>query len=61
VLLGTEQDGVLAQEGDCRLHLYNPRRRHSALGRISPDEYEKRCLNRQEKEKVDTIKTTRAA
>jgi putative transposase len=40
---------------------YNPRRRHSALGGISPDEYETRCLNRQEKEGIDTIETTRAA
>jgi putative transposase len=40
---------------------YNPRRRHSALGGISPDEYERRCLNRQEKKEIDTIETTRAA
>jgi putative transposase len=40
---------------------YNPRRRHSALGGISPDEYERRCLKRQEKERIDTIETTRAA
>ncbi len=40
---------------------YNPRRRHSALGGISPDEYESRCLNRQEQERIDTIETTRAA
>ena len=40
---------------------YNPRRRHSALGGISPDEYERRCLNRHEKERIDTIETTRAA
>jgi putative transposase len=40
---------------------YNPRRRHSALGGISPDEYETRCLNRQEKERTNTIETTRAA
>jgi hypothetical protein len=40
---------------------YNPRRRHSALGGISPDEYERRCLNRQAKERIDTIQTTRAA
>jgi putative transposase len=40
---------------------YNPRRRHSALGGISPDEYEKRCLNRREEKPIDTIQTTRAA
>jgi len=40
---------------------YNPRRRHSSIGGISPDEYERRCLNRQEKERIDTIETTRAA
>jgi len=40
---------------------YNPRRRHSALGGISPDDYEQRCLNRQEQKRIDTIETTRAA
>jgi putative transposase len=40
---------------------YNPRRRHSALGGISPDEYEMRCLNRQEAEMINTIETTEAA
>lgn len=40
---------------------YNPRRRHSKLGGISPDEYESRCLKRQEEEGIDTIETTRAA
>ncbi len=40
---------------------YNPRRRHSSLGRISPDEYELRFLKRQQEEGFDTIETTRAA
>jgi hypothetical protein len=34
---------------------------HSKLGGISPDQHERRCLNRQEKERIDTIETTRAA
>jgi transposase InsO family protein len=34
---------------------YNPRRRHSALGGISPDEFESRCLNRHEEERNDKI------
>jgi putative transposase len=40
---------------------YNPRRRHSALGGISPDEYERRCLERQDEERADTTETARAA
>ncbi len=40
---------------------YNPRRRHSSLGGISPDEYEKRFQNSQRKTGIDTIETTRAA
>jgi putative transposase len=40
---------------------YNPRRRHSSLGGISPDEYELRFLKRQQEERIDTIETTRAA
>jgi transposase InsO family protein len=40
---------------------YNPRRRHSSLGGISPDEYDLRCQNRLQKQELDTIKTTRAA
>lgn len=39
---------------------YNLRRRHLALGGISPDEYERRCLNRQE-ERIATMEATRAA
>jgi putative transposase len=40
---------------------YNPRRRHSGLGGISPDEYENRCQKRLKQQELDTIKTTRAA
>jgi putative transposase len=40
---------------------YNPRRRHSALGGISPDEYENRCQKRLKQQEPDTIETTRAA
>jgi putative transposase len=40
---------------------YNPRRRHSSLGGISPDEYELRFLKRQQEERINTIETTRAA
>ena len=34
--------------------------RIESLGGISPDEYERRCLNREE-ERIDTIEATRAA
>lgn len=40
---------------------YNPRRRHSSLAGISPNEYEKRFQNRRQTEEIDTIQTTRAA
>src|SRR5215211_2865348 len=40
---------------------YNPRRRHSSLGGISPDQYENRCQERQEEGAIDTMETTRAA
>jgi putative transposase len=40
---------------------YNPRRRHSSLGGISPDEYEHRFQARLQAHEIDTIQTTRAA
>jgi putative transposase len=40
---------------------YNPRRRHSSLGGISPDEHERRLQKRLQPEEIDTIDTTRAA
>jgi putative transposase len=40
---------------------YNPRRRHSSLGGISPDQYEQRWQRRQQERGNDTILTTRAA
>jgi putative transposase len=40
---------------------YNPRRRHSSLGGISPDEHERRYQIRLREERIDTRETTRAA
>jgi hypothetical protein len=40
---------------------YNPSRRHSSLGGISPDEYERRFQKRQPRIEFDTTQTTRAA
>lgn len=40
---------------------YNPRRRHSALGGISPDDYEQRFRDRRHKEAADRKEPARAA
>jgi putative transposase len=40
---------------------YNPRRRHSALGGLSPDEYEHRDRERRQEGKSEKLETRRAA
>ena len=40
---------------------YNPRRRHSSIGGISPDEHERRFQNGLQQRELDTIDTRRAA
>jgi putative transposase len=40
---------------------YNPRRRHSSIGGISPDEYERRHRNNDKEETDTTTQTARAA
>jgi hypothetical protein len=40
---------------------YNPRRRHSSLGGISPDEYERRFPERLKREEIHPLERSRAA
>jgi hypothetical protein len=40
---------------------YKPPPPHSALGGISPDEYENRFFNRQKEARTDTLETPKAA